>query len=237
MNQQELRNYLDELISRLSKENGTMLTARLESLVSAFPFNEYEYILMYLLDNNVIQFSEYEKLRENYVSSNKYLKLYGLAPRIFGQIWGEKHLMDLDTRFKKPDRSIDANYEGEYDLWAEGVKIEVKAARAIHTKKRGNLAEKALRYKSTKPFWMNFQQLKPDACDAFVFIGVWVDSIIYWILSRDEAKSNKYLSHQHRGGIEYQIGITDKNISEFDIFKTSASDICDKIISIGRYTY
>lgn len=233
MNQQELRNYLDELISRLNKKNKTMLTARLESLISAFPFNEYEYILMYLLDKNVIEFSEYEKLRENYVSSNKYLHLYGLAPRIFGQIWGETHLIDLDTRFKKPDRSIDPDYEGEYDLWAQGIKIEVKACRAIHKKKRVSLVEKALRYESANPFWMNFQQLKPDACDAFVFIGVWVDRIIYWILSSDEAKSNKYLSHQHRGGIEYQIGITDKNISDFDLFETPASDIYDKILLIG----
>lgn len=232
MNQKELRNYLDELISRLNKEKKLMLTARLESLISAFPFNEYEYILMYLLDKNVIEFNEYENLRENYVSSNRYLHLYGLAPRIFGQVWGETHLMDLDTRFKKPDRSIDPNYQGEYDLCSQGIKIEVKACRAIHTKKRGNLVEKALSYDSSDPFWMNFQQLKPDACDAFVFIGVWVDRIIYWILSRDEAKSNKYLSHQHRGGIEYQIGITDKNISEFDIFKIQASDIYDKIISI-----
>jgi hypothetical protein len=236
MNQQELRNYLDQLVSRLDRENRTMLTARLESLVSVFPFNEYEYILMYLLDNNVIQFSDYEKLRGNYVSSNKYLELYGLAPRIFGQIWGEQHMMDLDTRFKKAERSIDSNYEGEYDLWAEGVRIEVKAARAINTKKRGNLVEKALRYDSTKPFWMNFQQLKPDACDAFIFIGVWVDRIIYWVLSREDAKSNKHLSHQHRGGIEYQIGITDKNITDFDIFKTPTSDIYSKVISIGRTT-
>jgi len=236
MNQQELRNYLDKLISRLNKENKTMLTARLESLVSAFPFNEYEYILMYLLDKSVIEFDEYEKLRENYVLSNRYLHLYGLAPRIFGQIWGEKHLMDLDTRFIEPDRSIDPNYEGEYDLWAQGVRIEVKACRAIHTKKRGNLAEKALEYDSANPFWMNFQQLKPDACDAFVFIGVWIDRIIYWVLSRDDVKLNKYLSHQHRGGIEYQIGITHKNISDFEIFKIPASEIYDKIISKGRAT-
>lgn len=234
MNQNELRQYLDRLVLTLEPESEAMLKARLKSLVSVFPFNEYEYILMFLLNNKVIKFNEYENLRKNYVSSNKYLELYGLAPRIFGQIWGEEHLMDLDARIKKANRSLDPDYEGQYDLWADGVRIEVKACRAIHTKKRGNLVSKALHYDSKDPFWMNFQQLKPEACDAFVFLGVWVDQIIYWVLSSTEAKANKYLSHQHRGGIEYQIGVTDNNISDFDVFRTDSLSIYRKLRSIGR---
>lgn len=107
---------------------------------------------------------------------------------------------------------------------------EVKACRAINTRKRGDLVSKALRFSSKESFWMNFQQLKPDSCDAFVFIGVWVDRIVYWVMSKDEAKDNKYLSHQHRGGIEYQIGITEKNISDFDKYKVAQSNIASTII-------
>ena len=234
MDQTQLRCYLDRFIATLDGDKQEWLEARLQSLVSVFPFNEYEYILMFLLDKAVIPFDEYEKLRECYVSSNRYLELYGLAPRIFGQIWGEQLMIDLDPRFKKPDTSLDPDYEGQYDLWIEGVRVEVKAARAIHTKKRGNLISKALRSDSSDPFWMNFQQLKLDICDVYVFIGVWVDQIVYWVLSNEEAKSNDYLSHQHRGGIEYQIGITHRNISEFDVFCTDASEVADKILSIGR---
>ena len=233
MDQAELRQYLDRFVSTLDPGNSAMLDARLQSLVSICPFNEYEYVLMFLLDKGVIHFDEYEKLRESYVSSNRYLELYGLAPRIFGQIWGEQHLMDIDARFKKPDKSIDPNYEGQYDLWVEGVSVEVKASRAINKKKRGSLVSKALGYDSGEPFWMNFQQLKLDVCDMFVFLGVWVDHIVYWVLSNEDVKSSKYLSHQHRGGIEYQIGITDKNISEFDVFRTGGSDVASKVISIG----
>jgi len=234
MNQKELREYLDRFISTLDSKNRAMLDARLQSLVSVFPFNEYEYILMFLLNKTVIRFGEYEKLRENYISSNRYLELYGLAPRIFGQIWGEQHLMDIDARFKKPDTSLDPNYEGQYDLWIEGVRVEVKASRALNKKKRGDLVSKALRYDSPEPFWMNFQQLKLEVCDVFIFIGVWVDKIVYWVLSNEDAKSSEYLSHQHRGGIEYQIGVTEKNISAFDVFRTDASDITNKVISIGK---
>ncbi|MCD6567673.1 MAG: hypothetical protein J7K94_02940 [Dehalococcoidia bacterium] len=233
MNQTELRKYLDKLTTTLDRQKQQLLEARLGSLVSVFPFNEYEYILMFLLDKEVLAFDEYEKLRDRYVSENRYLNLYGLAPRTFGQIWGEEHIRDLDSRFVKPNTSLDPEYKGQYDLWIEGIKLEVKASRAIHTKRRIDLTSKALHWDSTDPFWMNFQQLKLDICDVFIFIGVWVDVIVYWVLSNSQVQSNSFLSHQHRGGIEYQIGITDKNILEFDRFRTNPLDLAKKVISQG----
>ena len=112
MNQQELRAYLETLSASLSGDDRLILSARLESLVSVFPFNEYEYILSFLLDRGIVSFGEYEELRNNYVSDNRYLGLFGLAPRIFGQIWGETHLMDLDSRFVKPSRELDNTMMG-----------------------------------------------------------------------------------------------------------------------------
>ena len=233
MTQKELREYLDTFVATLGQLEKDLLDARLQSLASVFPFNEYEYILMFLRDRSVISFQEYEELRKRYVSANKYLNLFGLAPRIFGQIWGEQHLQDLDPRFKRADKSIDPDHQGQYDLWIEGVKVEVKAARCIDTKKRGDLVSKALRTDSNRPFWMNFQQLKLDICDVFVFLGVWVNEILYWVLSHDDVKNNPYLSHQHRGGVEYQIGITDKNIRDFDLYLVPPEAVADKVISLG----
>lgn len=234
MDQAELRSYLEGLIDSLDIGNREMLQARLESLVSVFPFNEYEYMITFLVDRNVISFSEYEELRRNYASENRYLDLFSLAPRVFGQIWGERHLMDLDRRFQKPVRSLDPEYEGQYDLWLEGIRVEVKAARAIHTRKRGALATKALRWGAEAPFWMNYQQIKLDMCDVFVLIGVWTDKISYWVMSNDEVKHNDYLSHQHRGGIEYQIGIRERNIQEFDDYRVEASALAQMIIEKAR---
>jgi len=230
----QLREYLEDLIKNLKPKNHHLLTARLGSLKSVFPFNEYEYILMFLLDKEIITFRQYEELRKKYVSSNPYLELYSIAPRIFGEIWGHPHIMDIDNRFKKPNKNIDPAFEGQYDLWFEGVKVEVKACRAINTKKRGNLMEKALRYDSNEPFWMNYQQIKADMADVFIFIGVWIDKIVYWVMSRKEIKENKYLSPQHRGGIEYQIGITHKNISEFDIYQVEPNKLGDVVIEKGK---
>ncbi len=195
MNLQQLRTYIDRLSDSLKQEERQVLKSRLRGLISVFPFNEYEYILTFLVDRRVITFGDYEELRDNYVSANRYLDLFGLAPRIFGGVWGEEHLKDLDHRFRKPNRSLDPDYEGQYDLWLDGIRVEVKASRATHTKKRGNLASKALRYGSDDPFWMNFQQLKLDICEVFVFIGVWVNRIIYWVMSNEEVKTNRFLSH------------------------------------------
>lgn len=233
MDLKELKEYLQKLSNSLTSKNQKFLKVRLKSLMSAFPFNEYEYILMFLLDRKVISFNEYEKLRKNYVSANRYLEFYGLAPHIFGEMWHE-HIMDLDNKFKKPDKDINPDYEGQYDLWIEGVKVEVKACRAINTKKRGNLVAKALRYKSQEPFWMNFQQIKADMADIFLFISVWIDKVVYWVLSSEEVKKNKYYSSQHRGGIEYQIGITDKNIAEFDIYEVAPNKLGEVILKKGK---
>lgn len=230
----ELRAYLDRLVSSLDLSECEILKARLQGLVSVFPFSEYEYILMFLRDRDVISFQDYERLRDNYVSANRYLDLFSLAPRVFGQIWGEEHIRDLDPRFQKPDKSLDPEYGGEYDLWIEGVKVEVKSSRAMNTEKQGSLVSKALRSGSDEPFWMNYQQLKPDLCDVFVFVSVWVDAIAYWVLSSRDVRLNRHLSHQHRGGIEYQIGITHKNIHEFEPFRTSADQIGNTVLRLGR---
>lgn len=233
MDIKQLKQYLNNLTQSLESKDRQLLRARLGSLISVFPFNEYEYILMFLSDKKIITFQEYEKLREKYVSSNKYLELYGIAPRIFGEMW-HQHLMDLDNRFKKPDKNLDPGYEGQYDLWIDGVKVEVKSSRAINTKKRGSLVSKSLRYKSDEPLWMNFQQIKADMADVFIFVSVWADKIVYWVMSDKEVKENKYYSPQHRGGIEYQIGITDKNITEFDIYKVDPNKIRNVVLKKGK---
>ena len=137
MNLQQLRAYIDRLSDSLKREEQQVLKSRLRGLISVFPFNEYEYILTFLVDHRVITFGDYEELRENYVSANRYLDLFGLAPRIFGGTWGEEHVKDLDHRFRKPDRSLDPGYEGQYDLWLDGMRIEVKASRATHAKNGG----------------------------------------------------------------------------------------------------
>lgn len=228
---QELKKLLMNYENQLTPELKDKLNEKLKLSVEAYPFNEYEFRLNYFQEHKIISFSQYEQIRQKYILSNNYLELYGLAPRVFGQIWGETHISELDNRFSKASKSLDSNYSGEYDLWIEGKKIEVKACRAIDTKVRGSLISKALEYESTNSFWMNFQQLKFDICDIFIFIGVWTDIIKYWVLTNEEVKTNSYISHQHRGGVEYQIGITEKNISKFEKYLVESHKLAEVIIS------
>lgn len=235
MDRKKLDAKLDGWIKELPQEDKKSLLARLSGLKSIYPFNEYEYRLIYLLDKKVIAFQEYETLRGAYVNANPYLNLYSISPRVFGEIWAQQHLVDIDGRFKKSSKEVDKKYSGDYDLYLEKgkkiIKIEVKASRAINTKIRGGLETKALSLKSNEPYWMNFQQLKLDIADIFIFIGVWVDKIFYWVLTNEEVKRHPIRSHQHRGGIEYQIGITEKNISEFKKFLAAPSKLVEVITS------
>lgn len=190
---------------------------------------------MYLLDKKMITFHEYETLRDAYVDANPFLHLYSISPRVFGEIWAQQHLIDVDSKFKKPSKHADKRFSGDYDLYLEGnkkiIKVEVKASRAINTKIRGGLETKALSFESKEPYWMNFQQLKLDIVDVFVFIGVWVDKILYWILTNKEVKEHPIRSHQHRGGIEYQIGITDKNFNGFKNYLVDPTRLVNTIRS------
>ena len=234
MDLKQFKDSLEILAHSLEECDREMLESRLRGLISAYPFNEYEFTLMFLSEKGVLGFDQYERLRKEYVSSNKYMELYSLAPRIFGGIWGESHVRDLDHRFQKPSKCLDPSYEGQYDLWLQGVRVEVKCSRATRTDLRGGQQSRALLYQSTAPIWMNFQQLKPDNCDVFVFVGVWLDRIIYWVFSSREVQENTHLSHQHRGGIEYQIGFRRGNINEFNIFRVDPSELSSAVILKGR---
>lgn len=233
MDKKKLDKKLDEWIKELPQEDRKFLLAHLSGLKSIYPFNEYEYRLMYLLDKKIIAFNEYENLRNAYVNANPYLNLYNISPRVFGEIWAQQHLIDVDPRLKKPSKEIDKKYSGDYDLYLENgkkiIKVEVKASRAINTKVRGGLETKALSFESKEPYWMNFQQLKLDVADVFVFIGVWIDTILYWVLTNEEVKEHPTRSHQHRGGIEYQIGITQSNTKDFKKFLVKPDKLVDTI--------
>lgn len=189
---------------------------------------------MYLLSRNIIHFDEYDEIRNRYISKNSNIKLYSLSPRVFGELWSERHLMSLDSRFSQPSKKKTNGYKGEYDLLIDGVRVEVKSCRAVEPGQRRYYQLRAMQYDPAKRFWLNFQQIKIESSDVFIFIGVWADKIKYWTLSGEEVRNNKYLTHQHRGGIEYQIGIRDTNMSYFRQFEITREKLADLVIAKGK---
>lgn len=205
----------------------------LDNLYSVFPFNKFEYIISHLIATNTIDLEQYLEIRNSYLQRNKYLYIFEItAPRTFGEKWAQQHLNEIVPELERPSKKYDPNYSGQYDFWYEGIRIEVKASRAVRKESGETLIYKALSSDSKEEFNMNFQQIKPDCCDIFVWIAVWRDKIRYWVLTSDEVKNNKHYSiGQHRGNIgEGQLWFTDKNINEFDIYEVGVRDILDIII-------
>lgn len=228
-----LKNKLEELVSSLSKNDEKSLRDRLENLISVYPFNDYEFIISGLLGLGKISFDDYLEIRDEYIARNMYLYIFEIsAPRKFGEQWAQGHIMELAPELVKPTKKLDSNYSGQYDLLRilnekESIKIEVKASRAVDFHSDEPLYVKALSFESKSSFDMNFQQVKPKCCDVFVWIGVWRDSIKYWVLSSKDVESNKYYSKgQHRGNSgEGQLHLKDENYEEFKKFEVSSRDL------------
>ena len=228
---EKLRAELDELIIRLPDAGS--LRERLETLLSVYPFNEYEFIIAHLLAADVLAVDDYQLLRDEYIARNLYLYVFEIsAPRGFGETWAQGHLKELVPDLVKPTRKIDPDYAGQYDFLLDGcIRIEVKASRAVAFQTDEPLYLKALSSDSGKQFDMNFQQIKPACCDVFVWVGVWRDVIRYWILASGELQQSKYFSAgQHRGNVgEGQLHLNRDNAIEFARFEGRSNELLTAI--------
>lgn len=228
---EKLQAELDTLLSHLSNESE--IRERLETLVSIYPFNEYEYIIAALLGAGALALDDYYILRDEYIARNMYLHIFEIsAPRGFGELWAQGHLKELVPDLVKPSRKFDPDYKGQYDFWLEHkIRVEVKASRAVAFNTQEPLYIKALAVDSQSQFDMNFQQIKPKCCDVFVWIGVWRDRIRYWVLASKEVETSRYYSGgQHRGNVgEGQLHINKENIAEFGSFEARSDELAQAI--------
>ena len=162
---EHLQHELNALLAQLP--NTTEFQERLDTLVSVYPFNEYEYIIATLLAMDILTLEGYHDLPNAYVCRNLHLYLIEIsAPRTFGEAWAQGHLKELVPELGKPTKKADPSYSGQYDLFLDGIRIEVKASRAVDADINAPLYVKALASDSKQDFWMNFQQVKPSCCDA-----------------------------------------------------------------------
>lgn len=209
----------------------------LDNLYSVYPFNKFEYIISHLIGTDTITLQQYLDIRNSYLERNKYLYVFEItAPRTFGETWAQRHLNEVVPELQRPSTLNDPEYSGQYDFWYNGIRIEVKASRAVRRKSGDSLIIKALSSDSKYGFDMNFQQIKPACCDVFVWIAVWRDAIRYWVLSSDEVESNRYYSSgQHRGNVgEGQLWLKDTNIDDFNEYEVGVREILSKIVEKGK---
>lgn len=227
---EHLEREINALVAQLPNEDEFRI--RLDSLVSVYPFSEYEYVISTLIGLDILTLDDYYNLRDRYTERNYFLYIFEIsAPRKFGETWAQGQLKSLVPELEKPSKRTDPDYSGQYDFYYEGIRIEVKASRAVDADSEEPLYVKALASDSEKGFWMNFQQLKPDLCDVFVWVAVWRDVIRYWVLSAHEVKTNQHYSKgQHRGNVgEGQLHIRNDNINEFAKYEVKPSQLADEI--------
>jgi len=228
---EKLKQELDQLVKTLPDEE--KFRAKLESLVSVYPFNDYEYMISALLGADKLTFEDYLDLRDTYIARNRFLYIFEIsAPRGFGEAWAQGHLSELVPDMQKPSKKLDKNYSGEYDFILDGeIKIEVKASRAVDFNSGEPLYVKALADDSPDDFDMNFQQVKPACCDVFLWMGVWRDKIRYWVLSSKEVSENRYYSEgQHRGNVgEGQLRVRRDNMKEFTKYESRSNELLKAI--------
>lgn len=113
---EHLQKKLDSLLKLLPNEEE--VRDRLDSLVSVYPFNEYEYVISTLLAMDVLHLDDYHELRCDYIARNLYLYVFEIsAPRSFGEAWAQGHLKGLVPDLQKPPKKIDPEYSGQYDFF------------------------------------------------------------------------------------------------------------------------
>lgn len=228
------RNQLKESLEKLFQDNldqdKKCLEKKLEDFLCLLPAQEYDYSISFLREKDIISLKEIDKFKKCYMNSNKNLILYGIDSRLFAEIWAIEHLKRIDPKFRMVNRDMDLEYVGQYDALFEKIKLGIKACRAINCDAKGDRFQVALRSDSSNPFVVRFKQLKIDTCAVFVFIGVWVDKMLYWVLSDKEIKANKHLVIDTNPSIGNIITINKKNIADFDLYKVTESEIVSAIV-------
>ena len=236
----ELTELKDKIIESFNgaKEDLQKILLEIESDHSVFPFNEYEHLICHLINSEGLTFQKYLEIRSEYVSENPNLWIFEIsAPRGFGEGFAQTYVQGRSQKLQKASKKIDPQFSGEYDLWLDGIRIEVKASRAVDADSEEPLYMKALARNSKKNLLMNFQQLKPQCCDVFIWVAVFRDEIVLWVMSSKSVSSNPLFSKgQHRGnsGNEGQLHIKHDNIHQFDKYELKDDDIVEAIKNAAR---
>jgi len=227
----ELTELRDRIISSFTGTQADLeeILEIIEQDQAIFPFNEYEHLICNLIEKGGMSYEQYIEIRTEYISENPNLWIFEIsAPRGFGEKFAQTYVQGKCSKLKKPSKKLDPNYKGEYDLWLDGITIEVKASRAVDSDSDEPLYMKALSRRTKKHFLMNFKQLKPQCCDVFIWVAVFRDEIVLWIMNSDEVLNHPlYSKGQHRGnkGNEGQLHVKDDNVGQLSKYELKDDDI------------
>ena len=105
----QLRAELDRLL-RVTRGDRNIINAILDGK-ALYPFSVEGQLLEYFLSIGEISYSQYDQMKTDYIQRNQYLELFDMAPRTYGQTWGEQHIRSLFPQFLKATKE---NLAGAY---------------------------------------------------------------------------------------------------------------------------
>jgi hypothetical protein len=186
---------IPDIVNRFSQMEKQEMIEKLRTLTIIYPFSEYEFIISTLLGLQKMSLDEYGAMKEAYVLRNAHLDKFQMAGKSVGKR-AEDLMIEGGYGLQRPSKRIDPNYSQQtsYDavmLYKDHlIRIEIKAARVTESRNDEDFfVDKALfSTDQGKLFWLNFQQLKPQYCDVFIFIAIYRDKLVHWILSSDEVR-------------------------------------------------
>ena len=89
-------------------------------------------------------YEQYVEIRSDYISENPNLWIFEIsAPRGFGEKFAQTYVQGKCVKLQRPSKKIDPDYSNQYDLWLDGITIEVKASRAVDSDSDEPLYKKA----------------------------------------------------------------------------------------------
>lgn len=212
-----------------SKKDLFEIMALVDEDEAVFPFNEYEHLICTLINKEEFTYEQYLEIRTEYINANPNLWIFEISgPRTFGEKFAQTYVNGKCSKLRKPSKKLDPTYSGQYDFWLDDITIEVKASRAVDKDSPEPLYVKALSRKTKRNFLMNFQQLKPQYCDVFIWVAVFRNEIVLWVMSSQEVLENPlYSKGQHLGnkGNEGQLHIKHDNIYVFNPYELKDADL------------
>lgn len=212
-----------------SKKDLFEIMALMDEDEAVFPFNEYEHLICTLINKEEFTYEQYLEIRTEYINANPNLWIFEISgPRTFGEKFAQTYVNGKCSILRKPSKKLDPTYSGQYDFWLDDITIEVKASRAVDKDSPEPLYVKALSRKTKRNFLMNFQQLKPQYCDVFIWVAVFRNEIVSWVMSSQEVRENPlYSKGQHRGnkGNEGQLHIKHDNIHVLNPYELKDGDL------------
>lgn len=213
-----LKREVNKIVNGLTDKEYSELQRYLNSSKLRLPFgSETQYILNYLMANQIISLDDHIKLTNDYQKRNKFAKIFESSNHDMGKRVLIDFVMHIVPELKIASKKYDKSFNQDYTFFYSGIRICFGTARALDKNNtNAPIWERGVRYGEKKSWAMNFQRIHPDRGDVYVWMGIWRDKCKFWVLAKPELWMLP-LARQTRESTEKQFTLSPNRLQEFSI--------------------